>query len=214
MNAKSKIALRKERLSLDRMNALSDGVIAIVITLMVLGIDIPTDHSFSEEGLLSFFKKLEPSMVAYASSFIMTSIYWVQSHILFSFLRFVNRRLILLNLLFLFPVTMLPFVAKVRALYRYDPLVVIIFSSTHILCGLLMLAIWFYMVSHPELLIKTPTPDVKRSMVLHILVPPLISFIALASAFVNIDFATYIFAIVPFFYFTNHHVDNFLSENA
>ena len=56
MNKKADIKNRKERLSPDRMNALSDGVIAVVITLLVLGIDIPDDHSFTEEGLFSFFR--------------------------------------------------------------------------------------------------------------------------------------------------------------
>ena len=38
------------RLTLDRLMAFSDGVIAIAITILVLGIDIPEDHSFSEKG--------------------------------------------------------------------------------------------------------------------------------------------------------------------
>jgi hypothetical protein len=109
---------------------------------------------------------------------------------------------------------LLPFVAKVKALYRYDPLVVVIYSSAHILCGLFLLSIWSYMISHVELLVKPVTPQVKRSMTLRILVPPIVSLVAMATAFVNIDFATYIFVIVPFFYFSNSIVDTFLDEKA
>lgn len=147
------------------------------MTLLVLGIDIPTEHSFTEEGLLSFFKKLEPSLIAYATSFVMVGIYWIQNHVMFNFLRYINRRLILLNLVFLFPITLLPFVAKVKALYRYDPLVVVIFSSAHIICGLLLMAMWAYIVSHPELLVRPVTPQVRRSMAFRILIPPAVSLV-------------------------------------
>ena len=43
------------RLTLDRLCALTDGILAVVITILVLGIDVPEDHSFSEQGLLAFF---------------------------------------------------------------------------------------------------------------------------------------------------------------
>lgn len=213
MNDGTFVSEGKERLSLDRVNALSDGVMAVVITILVLGIDIPTEHSFTEAGLMSFFIKLEPSLIAYGTSFVMVGIYWIQNHVMFSFLRYVNRRLILLNLLFLFPVTLLPFVAKVKALYRYDALVVVIFAGAHILCGLILLAMWAYIVSHPELLVKPVTPQVTRSMALRILITPAVSLVAMGAAFVNIDIGTYIFLIIPFFYLSNHVVDSYLYKN-
>ena len=49
-------APRTAWLGLDRLNALSDGVIAIVITILVLGIEIPDDHRFTEQGLLAFLR--------------------------------------------------------------------------------------------------------------------------------------------------------------
>ena len=41
-------------LTLDRLNGLSDGVVAIVLTLLVLGVDVPPQHNFSQDGLLPF----------------------------------------------------------------------------------------------------------------------------------------------------------------
>jgi len=210
MDPKKSTPKDKERLPIDRTNAMSDGILAIVITLLVLGIDIPSNHKFSEDGLISFIVKLEPSLVAYGMSFVMVGIYWVQHVSLFQFLRHVNRHLMWLNILFLLPITLLPFIAKVKAMYRYDPLVVALFAGVHILCGLFLLALWAYTHAHPELLAGPITPRVKRSMTLRILVSPLICLVAMGVAFVEVDLATYMFVVIPFFYISHHTVDTFL----
>ncbi len=205
-------AIAKETLSTDRLSALSDGVMAIVITILVLGIDIPTDHSFSEDGLIKFLKLLEPDLIAYVASFVMVGIYWVQHHAVFHFVRYVNRRLIWLNILFLLPITLLPFVAKLRALYRYEPMVLLLFASAHILCGLLLLALWRYAISHPELLEIQIIPKVRHSMAIRILISPVICLIAIAVAFVNVNVASYIFVVIPLFYISHRTVDSYLHE--
>ena len=56
-------------LELDRLKVFSDGVIAIAITILVLGIDIPEDHSFSEQGLFGFIARIRHDIVVYAASF-------------------------------------------------------------------------------------------------------------------------------------------------
>lgn len=62
----------------ERISALSDGVIAIAITILVLGIDIPENHDFTEQGLMDFLAKLEPRLIAYTTSFILVAVYWIQ----------------------------------------------------------------------------------------------------------------------------------------
>jgi len=204
--------MTKERLTLDRLSAISDGVLAIVITILVLGIDIPTDHNFTQDGLIKFLMRLEPELVAYVASFVMVAIYWVQHYALFHFIRYVNRRLIWLNILFLLPITLLPFVAKVRALYRYEPLVIVFFASAHIICGILLLALWGYAVSHPELLAHQITPKVRNSMTLRILISPVICLVAIALAYVDVDVATYIFMLIPLLYISHRTVDSYFQK--
>ena len=80
-------------LTLDRLNALSDGVIAIVLTLLVLGIELPRDHSFSREGLLHFLMKIEYELTVYAISFILIASYWMQQNVMFHFFRNGSRGL-------------------------------------------------------------------------------------------------------------------------
>ncbi|MDX5447403.1 MAG: DUF1211 domain-containing protein [Bacteroidota bacterium] len=98
----------------ERLNALSDGVIAIAITLLVLGIEVPSDHNFTEDGIKSFLIKLEPGLIAYVTSFIIVGLYWIMHHNIFNKIKEVNSMVILLNLLFLFLISFVPFIANLK----------------------------------------------------------------------------------------------------
>ena len=92
-----------ELFSLDRCKALVDGVFAIVITLLVLGIDVPTDHPFSKQGLFAFMTRIGFDLLLYAISFWLAGTYWVQHAAIMQYFRHGSRMLIWINLLFLFP---------------------------------------------------------------------------------------------------------------
>jgi hypothetical protein len=83
--------------TVDRLKGLTDGVLAIVITILVLGIDIPEDHMFSEQGLVAFLLRISRDVLMYAVSFWLIGAYWVQHHAVFQYLRYCNRSLMWLN---------------------------------------------------------------------------------------------------------------------
>ena len=165
-----------------------------------LGIDIPTEHNFSEDGLVSFLIKLEPGIIAYITSFIIVAIYWVIHHRMFHVLKYTDRILVILNIVFLFSISLVPFIAKLKALYRYDALVVMIFGLAHIFTGLILYVIWKYMISHDELL-EAPVESVSaRQVSLRILILPIVSVLAILVAFINVHWGTYFFALIPIIY--------------
>ena len=85
-----------------RMEAFSDGVIAIVITIMVLGITAPEGSGMDD--LLG----LVPGVVAYAVSFVGVGVYWNNHHHLLKLVGHVTGRLLWANLLFLFALSFFP----------------------------------------------------------------------------------------------------------
>jgi uncharacterized membrane protein len=107
----------KTIMQLDRIKALTDGVLAIVLTILVLGFEVP-DHEFSTDGLLGFLVKLREPFIAYVVSFGIVAAYWIQHAAMFRLLRFGNRTLVWLNLLFMLPLTLLPFFTELRAEYH------------------------------------------------------------------------------------------------
>lgn len=86
-----------------RVEAFSDGVIAIIITIMVLELKAP------EEPGVEHLWRLWPTFVAYALSFAYVGIYWVNHHRMFSHARHVSNALVWFNLLLLFALSLIPF---------------------------------------------------------------------------------------------------------
>lgn len=89
-------------MSKNRLEAFSDGVIAIVITIMVMQISVP------EGGALRDLLSLIPSIVCYAISFLMIVIYWNNHHHLTQIVVQVNGKVLWSNLFFLFLLSLLP----------------------------------------------------------------------------------------------------------
>ena len=196
------------RLTLDRLMAFSDGVIAIAITILVLGIDIPEDHPFSNAGLIGFLLQIEHDVLVYSVSFVAVTAFWVQHHALFLYLRYCNRALIWLNTLFLLSLTLIPFLAKLKFSYEQEPMIVLLFGVGVIFCGLMLLAMWRYALLRPELH-GSPTMDqaVIRSMTRRLLIVPLIALVAIGLSFVDVRLGTHAFLFIPLCLLSHRLVD-------
>ncbi|MCC6605900.1 MAG: DUF1211 domain-containing protein [Anaerolineae bacterium] len=87
-----------------RLEAFSDGVLAIVITIMVLELSAP------EEPTLAALRPLIPTFLSYALSFVFVGIYWNNHHHLFQAVKQVDGRILWANLHLLFWLSLTPFV--------------------------------------------------------------------------------------------------------
>ena len=194
--------------SVERLNGFTDGVLAIVITILVLGIDIPEDHKFSEQALSSYLVRIGRDVIEYAASFLLIGTYWVQHHAIFHFLRYSNRTLIWLNILFMFPLTLAPFLTELKATYRTNLFLVPLFASAFIISSLILLVIWRYIVNHPEVMNRsTLNRSVVRSMQQRILIGPFVNLVAVGLSFLNIDLGTIVFCTMPLFYLSHRLAD-------
>ena len=90
----------------DRLSAFTDGVIAIIITIMVLELPVPHGNT------LAALKPELPLFAAYALSFINVGIFWVNHHHMFNLAKQVDGRVLLANLFLLFWLSLLPFVIR------------------------------------------------------------------------------------------------------
>jgi uncharacterized membrane protein len=88
-----------------RMEAFSDGVIAVIITVMVLELRVPAHDLPDLEGL----RRNLPMLMIYALSFVEVGIYWVNHHYLIDDVERVSHGLLWANLSFLFTLSLIPF---------------------------------------------------------------------------------------------------------
>src|SRR5206468_1164776 len=109
-------------MSKGRMEAFSDGVIAIIITIMVLGLQPP------REGSLGALLSLIPVFLAYVLSFVFLGIYWNNHHHLLQAVRHVDGRVLWANLHLLFWLSLTPFVTSWMGDTQFAPLPVALYG--------------------------------------------------------------------------------------
>jgi len=95
-------------LSPGRLEAFSDGVIAVIITIMVLELHVPGKDVSNVDGL----RALVPLLTVYLLSFVQTGIYWVNHHYLVDDLEHVTHGILWSNLAFLFTLSLFPFATR------------------------------------------------------------------------------------------------------
>ena len=91
----------KTELTSERLEAFSDGVFAIIITIMVLNLKVPSSYNLS--GLI----EIVPTFISYFISFLYVSVYWVGHHHLFKLTNKINEPVLWANLLLLFWILLL-----------------------------------------------------------------------------------------------------------
>jgi len=98
-----------------RIEAFSDGVIAIAITLLILEIKVPQTKEGETGHLLESLFKLWPSYGGYFTSFLVIGIIWINHHQMYKLIERTNHAFLALNVLFLMIVSFIPFPTAVLA---------------------------------------------------------------------------------------------------
>ncbi len=110
MNGKGRISYdRIAGTSVERLAALSDGIFAVAMTLLLLDLHVPPEAVAAREGLARALVDLVPQVAVYLMSFITLGIFWVGQQTQLNHLTRSDRSLTWIHLGFLFVVTLLPF---------------------------------------------------------------------------------------------------------
>src|SRR3954447_10152996 len=95
--------MREEKITADRLTAFSDAVFAVIVTIMVLELKAPDEPAFSA------LWPLWPTAISYAVSYLFIAIIWINHHYLMRFVGPPTLRLMWINFVHLFMVSLLPF---------------------------------------------------------------------------------------------------------
>ncbi|MGP0052914.1 MAG: TMEM175 family protein [Solirubrobacteraceae bacterium] len=102
----------------NRLESFSDGVIAVAITLLVLGLNVPQVSSpHSHETLAHALLRSWPQDAAYVVSFLTIGIIWINHHVMINRLREADHSILICNLLLLMSIGILPFATSLMAAY-------------------------------------------------------------------------------------------------
>src|ERR1700689_2523693 len=126
-------------MSTNRLESFSDGVFAVAITLLVLGIDVP--HVKPHESLGHELVANWPQYAAYVVSFLTIGIIWINHHAMIGRLRTADHTIMILNLLLLMTVAVLPFATDLIATYlrhaQGRSLAAVLYAGAYLLMGIM-----------------------------------------------------------------------------
>jgi uncharacterized membrane protein len=138
--------------STTRLEAFSDGVFAVAITLLALDlVNFSGRKGELGSGLLDYW----PHYATFAVTFVTIGIIWVNHHAQWERIAHVDRPLLFLNLLLLMFVVLIPFPTSLLARYLHGSdqhVAAAVYSGVLLAMGLAFFAVWFYTARHPSLL--------------------------------------------------------------
>ena len=192
-----------ERPSTDRLLALSDGVVAIALTLLILQITVPAasslgEHSDSASALAAKLAKSSDDWISYGISFYVISQFWLNHHRVFRQIDKQVDGLAAWNFAFLFTISVMPFTSDLLGKFNSNPLAVDIFGFNLFLANLATLLMLEFGDRH-RLFGQGVQRDPFSSRV-HVLTGVVVALISIGLAWYNTTAAQcswFLFAVVP-----------------
>src|SRR5947209_2408837 len=181
-----------------RIEALSDGVFAIAMTLLVLDLKVPL--GIAAGSLPESLIKLWPQFAAYCISFLVLAVYWIGHHNQFHWIRHSTITLLWINIFFLMSIAFLPFSASLLASYNQETSAVIVYGVNVIVSGIALYYHWAYASGKGKLISENISEKLAAITKYRILVGIAFYVITTLVAFYSTSVSLILFAILPFFY--------------
>jgi uncharacterized membrane protein len=156
--------------SLERLAALSDGIFAVAMTLLVLDIHIPPAESVhSEAALLHALAALGPQWIAYGMSFLTLGIFWAGQQTQLNHLREGSRDLTWIHLTFLFAITLMPLTTRLLAEFISYRTALVLYWLNVLLPGATLYWSWYH-ATRPGLIKEDTEPESRGAICRRILI--------------------------------------------
>ena len=188
-------------LSKGRFETITDGVFAIMMTILVFNISVPelilfTEGEYATERLSNRFTDLWPDIIAYIISFTTLGVYWATHHRIFRWVLYVDRPLIWINILFLMIIGFVPFSTTLLTQYLDQQISIFVYSFNAILAGVIAYALYFYVRRNPELVDKTIPILIGRRTGRRIAVTTLTYLVAILFSFIQLPASWFLLLLV------------------
>ncbi|HVP96431.1 TMEM175 family protein [Methanoregula sp.] len=147
-------------ISKNRLEALVDGVFAFAMTLLVVGLGIPSiPKAEAATELPVYISSMFPQFLSFLIAFFILASLWIVHHEHFHFIRSVNKIVLWLNILILIFVVLVPFSTNLSGAYPHVPIAPLIFHANMLILSSLFLVHWQYIIRRPALLTGPIHPD-------------------------------------------------------
>ena len=188
-------------LRLNRTEAFSDGVFAIVVTLLVLELKVPILHDRASVSELNHrLVDLIPKFLSWLISFVIVCKFWLNHHHLLTFARHATYGMVWLNSIFLMGQAFIPFPTALMGEFPTNPLAVSLFGAVMAVNTLLFIALQSYIIGNllkPEL-VSAVVPHLTRKSFVGVVC----YLLGAAATLFNVHVAFVLYALTPLFFIT------------
>jgi uncharacterized membrane protein len=161
-----------------RIEAFSDGVFGVAITLLVIDIHVPSfPHEPSNPEMWLALCGIWPKLLVFAVSFVTIGFFWIGHHLIFWSIERSNRILMWVNLLFLFPIVCLPAATSLVGEYPENGTAATVYVTILMVTALLLDLVWWY-VSSSGLISSTMMPESVRAQHRRLILVTLVMLVA------------------------------------
>ena len=173
-----------------RTISFSDAVIAIAITLLALALEVPqVPESSAAAELPSALLELWPDLYSFVLSFWIIGSYWLAHHRISRLVGAYDRRMQLINLLFLMWIVLMPFSSALVGEYEHQQLPVVIYAVHNILTSLTLTWLWRHAIRDSRLVEANLDPRLVRHSTFRALVTPGVFLLSIGLSFISVDVA-------------------------
>ena len=191
-----------DRISRDRIVSLTDAVLAIVMTLLVLEIVVPElSRSEAATELPKRLLELLPDVWSYATSFIILGFFWISHDDRFHYVKRANRTLLWMTVFYLMFIAFIPFSTALIGAYGDQQISVIIYGINIIIVIVWSYLQWKYSTKEHRLVDSDLDPKFITRTSRRIIVGMVLYMIAIAVSFLSTQASLILFILIPVYYF-------------
>ena len=186
-------------LKTSRIEALSDGIFAIAMTILILSFEtiIQRPTQMDDEAVLGLLIGLWPDFLHYVISFVILGAFWFQHHFQFHHIKKVDLPLIYINIAGLLFVGLIPFTTVIVSDYGNTIVAAIAFELNMLIAGLIFFIHWRYAAWKHHLLDADIDPETVKFYTRRNLIIPGVSLLAMAVSCFVPRFGTIVYLLVP-----------------
>jgi uncharacterized membrane protein len=185
-------------ISKNRLETLVDGIFAIAMTLLVLGITPPKPpESLAPAVLSNMIISLVPQVFLFIIAFLVLALFWLAHHRQFHFVQRVDPALVWINVLLLISIVFVPFSTDVAGDYPEVLSAVLLFHANMLVVGLLFALHWRHICRHEHLCDPVPEKKIIHHWYLRSTLVPAVAVIGGVVAYISPPFSLLIYLILP-----------------
>jgi uncharacterized membrane protein len=200
-------------LTTQRLEAFSDSVFAVAITLLAFELRPPELGAItSDRKLYEAFLALAPQVYSYAVTFVLVGMYWIAHHHIYGLIRYVDRPLQWMNVFHLLWVCLLPASATTMGRYPALRIASVAYGLNLLLIWLTLLAMWRYAI-HKGLVAPDTDPELTKILTRRIAFGGALYGVGIAASVLEPRAGTIVYMLTLLVYMTPSRIDRHLATS-